>query len=466
MVGTSPSDETGSTMNQPLPLAQWLSAPRSNDTPIAWLGEHTWTLGQLRYDVATLVTTLQQRDGERWALCFENSYLFIVALLATLHAGKTPVIPGHSRVSLLEEQRGLFNGVLSDRTLAWSGVTLKIQSAYQSAEHHEPLPAIAETRYVELFTSGSTGQPRRVVKPIACLDQEATLLAGRFAARLAGCRVVASVVPQHLYGLTFRIFLPMALGLPLHAAMLYYTEQLAALSHEHHYAFISSPAFLKRLDRQLTPPPVGLILSAGGVLPWEQVVQTANWLGVWPDEIYGSTETGILAWCHRQRQDISWQPFPGVRIAAEGDAFRAISPLIHHANGLLLDDILQFDDSGRFRLQGRRDRVVKIEEKRVSLGEIEQRLLELEGVCEAAALPITQGGRQGIGALLVLDERARQQWQQSGNAAQELAWRRALLPRMEPVTVPRYWRVVDEIPVNSMNKRVYAQLQELFHETP
>lgn len=452
-------------MSQPLPLAQWLSAPRPNDTPIAWLGEQTWTLGQLRYDVAMQVKALQQQSGERWALCFENSYLFIVALLAALHAGKTPVIPGHSRVSLLEEQQALFNGVLSDRPLAWSGVTLMIQSAYQSAEHHEPLSDIAQTRYVELFTSGSTGQPRRVMKPLACLDREASLLAERFAARLAGCRVVASVVPQHLYGLTFRIFLPMALGLPLHAAMLYYTEQLAALSHEHRYAFISSPAFLKRLDRQLTPPPVAMVLSAGGMLPWEHVAPTADWLGVWPDEIYGSTETGILAWCHRQQEDIAWQPFPGVNITAEGDAFRAISPLIHQANGLLLDDILQFDADGRFRLQGRRDRVVKIEEKRISLGEIEQRLLELEGVREAAALSVTHAGRQSIGALLVLDEHTRQQWQQSGGTAQELAWRRALLPQMEPVTVPRYWRVVDEIPVNSMNKRVYAQLQELFHAT-
>ncbi|MFA2170507.1 hypothetical protein ACD968_26660, partial [Escherichia coli] len=25
---------------------------------------------------------------------------------------------------------------------------------------------------------------------------------------------------------------------------------------------------------------------------------------------------------------------------------------------------------------------------------------------------------------------------------------------------------IDEIPVNNMNKRVYAQLQELFHDTP
>ncbi|MCV3305589.1 hypothetical protein, partial [Leclercia adecarboxylata] len=35
-----------------------------------------------------------------------------------------------------------------------------------------------------------------------------------------------------------------------------------------------------------------------------------------------------------------------------------------------------------------------------------------------------------------------------------------------PVAIPRHWRIVDEMPVNSMNKRVYAQLQELFHENP
>ena len=71
-----------------------------------------------------------------------------------------------------------------------------------------------------------------------------------------------------------------------------------------------------------------------------------------------------------------------------------------------------------------------------------------------------------MGVLLVLDDEARQRWQNSGGKTQELMWRRALLPWLEPVAVPRYWRVIDEIPVNSMNKRVYAQLQELFHDTP
>ncbi|MDU1025924.1 MAG: AMP-dependent synthetase, partial [Leclercia adecarboxylata] len=81
-------------MRNPLPLSQWLNAPRPDDTPVAWSGDRCWTLGQLRDDVSGLMAILQQQEGARWALCFESSYLFIVALLATLHAGKTPVLPG------------------------------------------------------------------------------------------------------------------------------------------------------------------------------------------------------------------------------------------------------------------------------------------------------------------------------------------------------------------------------------
>ncbi len=42
-------------------------------------------------------------------------------------------------------------------------------------------------------------------------------------------------------------------------------------------------------------------------------------------------------------------------------------------NGLLLDDLLQFSQDGQFHLMGRRGRIVKIEEKRISLREVEQR---------------------------------------------------------------------------------------------
>lgn len=449
-----------------LTLAQWLAAPRPASMPIAWLGDRSWTLGHLRHDVDTLLGQLQQQDGERWALCVENSYLFIVALLATLHAGKTPVIPGHHRLSLLNEQRDLFDGVLSDRLSGWQGRLLVVASEETFTAGHLSFPAIRDEAVIELFTSGSTGQPKRIVKPVTCLDREVALLAARFASRMSGCRVVASVVPQHQYGLTFRIFLPMALGLPLHAATILYAEQLAALSPQHRYAFISSPAFLKRLDPHLPAPPVTIAFSAGGILSWQDAKQTSAWLAIWPDEIYGSTETGVLAWRALRHKDAVWQPFAGVTFRAEGDAFRVFSPLLTQQNGLLLDDILQFSDGDQFRLMGRRGRVVKIEDKRISLSEVETRLVALDGIREAAALPVTRGERQAVGVLLVLEDEARLRWQEGGGQRQESAWRRALQPWLEPVAVPRYWRVVDEIPVNSMNKRVYTQLQELFHETP
>lgn len=452
-------------MTYTCPLSQWLSASRPDDMPVAWLGEQSWSLAHLRHDVALLTDQLQRHGGERWALCFENSYLFLVALLATLSAGKTPVIPGHCRLALLEEQRALFHGVLSNKVPGWQGIHIVVNSANSAEPLAVSLPEIAPDQVIELFTSGSTGRPKQVTKSIAVLEKEAQLLATCFADRLVGCRVVASVVPLHLYGLTFRILLPMTLGLPLHAAMLSYPEQLAALGHQHRYLFVSSPAFLKRLDPNLTAPPVSMLLCAGGLLAWEEATKAQRWFGLSPDEIYGSTETGVLAWRYRLRDNTPWLAFPDVRITADNGAFHVHSPLIADPGGLPLHDLLQFDDDGRFQLKGRQDRVVKIEEKRISLSEVEQRLMAEDGILDACALALTRAGRQCVGVVVVLDETRDRAWQNGNRKALEKAWRRALMPWLEPVAIPRYWRAIDEIPVNSMNKRVYAQLQELFNAT-
>lgn len=448
-------------MNAPRPLSRWLSTERPDSTPVAWSGERLWTLGQLRNDVAAHCAWLQTQKGQRWALCLEEGYRFLVALLATLHAGKTPVLPGHARPSQLEEQRSLFDGILSEGSLNWDGPLRIINTPIR--EDAQPLPAIPDDAGLELFTSGSTGQPKRIHKSLAALDAESTLLAARFAGRLANCRVVSSVSPQHLYGLTFRIFLPMSLGLPLHADTLAWPEQLAALPPPQRYLFISSPAFLKHLDARLTAPDVAMVITAGGMLHWQDAQHAFRWLNVWPDEIYGSSETGVLAWRQRNAEEIAWQPFPGVKFKAENDDWRVTSPLITEPAGLLLEDTLRFNADNRFHLLGRRGRVVKIAEKRVSLAEVEQRVLSLAGVRDAAALLITRGTRQSIGVLLVLDDETRQAWR-GASRKQAQAWRQALRPWLEPVALPRFWRVVDVIPVNTMNKRIDAQLQECFHD--
>lgn len=438
-------------MNNPLPLAQWLYGKRHPQHVVAFEGQKLWTQADLINDVQRIYGWLKTQPGERWALCFDNSYAFITALLATLHAGKTPVIPGHSREAQLREQQVHFYGVISDAPLNLSCPVLDPQTlAYTAIQPFAPIPAQAG---VVLFTSGSTGEPAQIFKTLKALDEEIAWLAELWGERLQDCRVVGSVSHQHLYGFTFRVMLPLALGLPTDAAMIHFPEQLVAHS-AHHLLFISSPAFLKRLDTNLSAPKFAMVISAAGKLDDETAQNALAWLKTPVSEIYGTTETGVLAWRQHLQPAPEWQPFSAVRFIPQDDGWKVTSPLIHEGS-TQLDDILEFNVQGHFRLSGRRDRIVKIEEKRISLSEIERRLLALPGIEDAAVVPVMRGNRIALGAVVVTSEQ---------NANKQL-WREALRAWLEPIAIPRYWRVVERIPLNSQSKRAWAQLQELFDET-
>lgn len=434
-------------------IRDWLAAP---DRVVAWLGEQQCWLSGMRQQVQALQDKLQTLPGQHWALCFDNSYYFTVALLALWCAGKTPVLPGHCRAAQLEEMADHLDGVITDMTLAIAIPQLCWDGALASGE----LPAIAEDAALILFTSGSTGMPRRVMKSLRALDLEANWLAALWGTRLQGCRVIASVSHQHLYGLAFRIVLPMSLGLPFAAEQIFYSEQLAAQPGQQGYVFITSPAFLQRLDRTLAAPRCALVVSAGGALRWSDARRTHAALNCTVDEIYGSTETGIIGWRRVDNENACWRCFPHIKLhEQEAGQWRVFSALLDTADGWLLDDRIVQLASGAFQLAGRQDRVVKIEDKRISLSEIERRLLTLPGVEDAAALVIQRQGRDAIGAVLVLAERP-------DTATLTLCkqqWKRALQPWLEPVALPRYWRVVNTIPVTAQSKRAWPQIKELFH---
>ncbi|TPV40795.1 acyl-CoA synthetase [Pantoea deleyi] len=436
-------------------VAAWLTGP---DREVAWRGDRPLMLSSMYRQVVALSQRLAARPGTHWALCFDDSYRFCVALLACWYAGKTPVMPGHCRAALLNEMQARLDGVVCDMPLA---VTLP-QLAWDDAEAPEPLPPLPAQAELVLFTSGSTGTPREVVRTLAAMEQESRWISTLWGARLPGCRVIASVSHQHLYGLSFRLFLPMMLRLPFAAQPIFYGEQLAQLPRDGRYLFVSSPAFLSRLDDALAAPVCERIVSAGGVLRDADAQQVWQRFGCPVSEIYGSTETGVLAWRVCDRPAPSWRAFPEVRLAQSApDRWQVWSPLIGNASGLPLDDRIDMQPDGGFRLAGRHDRIVKIGDKRLSLSEIERRLLSLPEVADAAALVITRHERQAIGVVLSLNtplddaalHRRRQQW------------KRQLQRWLEPLAMPRYWRVVPAIPVTAQSKRAWPQIEELFHVT-
>jgi hypothetical protein len=117
---------------------------------------------------------------------------------------------------------------------------------------------------------------------------------------------------------------------------------------------------------------------------------------------------------------------------------------------------------GGFVLLGRADRIVKIEEKRVSLTGIEQALVATGRVAEARALMVDSDGALRLAVVAVPSATGWQLLRDEGKRAFNEVLRRELLQRVERVALPRRFRYVRALPVNSQGKATEALLAALF----
>ena len=437
---------------------------RTDDEPVAFGPQGDATFGALRLGAEALADRLMQLPALRWALCFEDSLLFAQALLACALTGREAILPGHQRPAALAEQSGDFDGILTDSEALGEGLGrpwLQLPLAASAGANDRCWPAPGALQ-LTLFTSGSTGEPKAIPKAWHQLDAELRVLITLWGERLEEARLLASVSHQHIYGLLFRILLPLVLRVPFARTLTLYPEQL---QHQPgRWALIASPAFLGRLDPEIPAQGCTLIVSSGGPLALAGARQSERLFGQLPVEVFGSSETGGIAWRQSRQADTPWQPMPGIEIAlAEGDKLLLSSPYLPDDKPLLCADRIRLCESG-FHLLGRGDRVVKIEEKRISLDEVEARLQGLPWVAAAAVLPLTLAVRQQIGAVLVLTDAGQTQWQALGQGRFLIALREQLRAWLEPVALPRRLRVLPELPFNSQGKRPWRQLKALLDE--
>lgn len=443
-----------------LPMNQWLSAQRADDHLVAWSEGRQWRQREFRRDVLSLITKLQALPSLRWAVCLEDNYAFAVTLLALLYSSKTPVLPGHFRQAVLAEQRDEFDALITDLPLKLDCPTLSF-SCETADSFSSSLPEWPQHASLILFTSGSTGKPQKITKPVACLERESQWLATLWGEDLEGAYFAATVAPHHMYGLTFAFMLPLSLGLPFYTKSIEYHEQLQTLACAHPLVLTSSPAFLTRLDPSLETAKLRQIFSAGGPLTRDAAVLAKATCGSVPVEIYGTTETGVIA--HRL-PDVPWTLFDDIHFSHRADGtLSLLSPLIPQTEGIILsDEVDTLPDQRQFHLLGRKDRVVKIAEQRISLNEIEQRLCGLALVSEACTLTLEKQGRVCVAAVLVLTAAGEEQRRELGHNPFIGTLRQTLRTWLSPVSIPRYWRIVPAIPLNQQGKRAAAELQEMF----
>ncbi|MDO5639221.1 MAG: AMP-binding protein [Neisseria sp.] len=429
-----------------------------------------WTRADFNRAVFYLSGRLKAKNIGTAALWFDDAAQFACALLAAWHAGIKVLLPpnlaAENRAWAAREAQCWLTNV--PEVQAFSDGLEVVFTANELAEMPSECNAPADnSRLPEnaeawLKTSGSGGAAQLVVKTLAQMQAEALALAELLPFAAEKAVAVGSVSPQHLYGLTFRFAVPLTLAWPLSRGQQVYPETLLAESAAHSKSvWIASPALLNRLggarNWQGLRGKLAGIVSAGGALPQA----TADLLGeaaVRPFEIYGSTETGVIA--SRQFQT-AWQPLPQVAVGQnEAGALWAESPW--SAGRQQTADIIEMQPDG-FALLGRADRIIKFEDKRVSLVQIEHDLLAHVWVADAHCGLHPQHKRLAVWLALNADgiEALREQ----GRAAVAAALKQHIAASQDTIAVPRYWRFADALPRNAQSKIAAADFQTAFVES-
>lgn len=458
-----------------IPLAQLLVTGRADDHPVAIRQGELCCFAQLRGDVDLNLRRIKalcqdKPAGSRHVLLFaEDSYLFSVGMLAILHAGLEVVLPENGQPGTLEKYRQNSLILLTDTGSGDEGSSLVIATGRaDSGITHQPFTAVSGT--ISFFTSGSTGTPKKIPKSLRGLDREAALLERQWGETLAGASVLSTVTHQHLYGLTFKIYWSLCAGRPFVAETFAYWEPLIALLQElpqRSGCVVASPAHLTRYPplAVLTPSQQPQqIFSAGAALPVSSINSSISVLGRVPTEVFGSTETGVVAWREQCPEDNAWTLFNDIdgRVGLAGNLV-IDSPLVDGDGWFETSDLVELCDDGRFLLNGRVDRIVKIEGKRVSLTAIEQFLAALEWIDEAATLVLADGP-PSLAGVVVLTAAGDAKRCEYGDFRFGRLLREQMRKFFDQTELPKRWRFVAQIPVNPQGKRIQQTLLELFNE--
>lgn len=402
------------------------------------------------------------QPGPDWVLYFDDAVRFAAALFGAWHAGKRVILCGDNLPQTLTRLQAQADGFAGDMPAGWPSLPPLANGDCVGADAEMAALDEQATRLV-VFTSGSTGEPVAIEKQLRQLAREVEALEAAFGEGLGDAQVHGTVSHQHIYGLLFRVLWPLAAGRRI-AARAFFPEDMAAALAGPPSVLVASPAHLRRLPEQLDWAAVQgrlrAVFSSGGALPAEAALQARALLGVAPTEIYGSSETGGIAWRRWNGEQPAWQPLPGVQWRIDGQRLEVRSPHLPQEQWWRSEDRAEADAQG-FRLLGRADRIVKIEERRVSLDALERQLLAHPDVSQARVL-LLPGSRTALAAVVVpvASEAARLSSGERRAFSQQLG--RHLAHGHDAVTRPRRWRFVEALPVNAQGKTAESALLALF----
>lgn len=294
-------------------------------------------------------------------------------------------------------------------------------------------------------TSGSTGEPKTIIKSKDCMLAESRDLA-KFFKFSPDTIFVSTVSDEFMYGTTFTVMLPKVLNCKVDGERVVYPEDIKDYEK---FVFVSTPSFLEKLAKynytfKHNPE---MIISAGAKLD-DKIFGYLEKISKGVTEIYGSTEAGVVA--YRQKHNAKLQFFENVKYINN-----TISSPYFDESELELNDELEFFEDG-FIVKGRNDRIVKIQEKRISLDEIERDLNKSNLVKKSYCLKL--GDK--LCSAIILNNKVEKLLENFGKLELIKA-----IKKSAPLNIitPKKWRFLTNLPTNERGKIDGARVKEWFN---
>jgi acyl-coenzyme A synthetase/AMP-(fatty) acid ligase len=395
-------------------------------------------------------------------LC-EDRYAFLVAFCAVAMRGQTNLLPSSRAPQAVDE-------VIQAHPGCYALGDVEIESAPPHYQQLPPLdtlaldadngtdsawPRVAAQQVVAIgYTSGSTGMPSANRKTWGSfLASNAGNLAMLQAVVGERFDVVATVPPQHMYGMELSVVMPLLGGVGVHAGRPFFPADVAAALADvpAPRVLVTTPVHLRALvDSGIALPPIAAIVSATAPMPLELARAAEQRFGAPLQEMFGSTETCVFA-SRRPTVDEDWLLYDGVTLHPQPDGTTVEAPQL--SAPMALADIVSLSDNGRrFRLRGRHADMLEIAGKRASLADLTRRLLAIPGVLDGVVVQLADCDTLGVHRVAALAV---------APGLDEHRILDALRHAIDPVFLPRPLRLVQALPRNETGKLPRAALLEL-----
>jgi len=423
--------------------------------PILFSEGRVLTRAALRQHAAALARELPAA-GYLVNLC-EDRGRFIVAYCAAMLRGLTNLLPQSRASEVVDEVIAAHAGCYRCGDLEVQSATRRLASAPRGDDARDA-GYVAQIS----FTSGSTGTPRAHPKRWHNLLRSTQLNAARIRECLANRYadalpwIVATVPPQHMYGTETSVLLPLAAGMAVHAGRPLFPADVALALAEvpEPRVLVTTPVHLRALlASQQRFPEIGAVVSATAPLHRELAVAIEQTLRTTLLEMFGSTETCVIA-TRLTAHEECWQLYPGVTLEAGLENAQVHAPWFDEPT--TLQDVIELQPGGRFLVRGRNADMIEVAGKRASLTELTRRLLSVPGVLDgvvfqpdgpAGAVPFeADGAVRRVAALVVAP----------GLSVETIT--RQLAQSVDRAFLPRPLLAVEALPRNPVGKLTRADL--------